>query len=177
MTNHLESLREDLDRINGNVNGLFAKVSKLEARLPEHDELEVSDVDTQAIAELQDRIGGLERQVAALRSLHDADLERKAYQDLTKQEKIQEIRLAPIREAAGMRTKKGSMDYQGVLFLFNGQPSTGHIYELMQLAGQADGFNYQEREENNRLTVDLRNVDAESKTLALGYKEPEETEA
>lgn len=72
-----------------------------------------SPVDTQVIEELQDRVDELERHVNALQTLHGADLGRKAYQELSEQENSQDIRLALIREAAGMRTKKGSMDFPG----------------------------------------------------------------
>lgn len=51
------------------------------------------------------------------------------------------------------------MDYQEIRWLFNGRPSTGHVYDLMDFAGQEDGFGYDRREgKNNRLTVDLDEV-------------------
>lgn len=62
MANRLKQLQEDLNRINGNVNGLYAKVSRLEARLPDEGEAGAVDGELQErVAELEDRIHEIDR--------------------------------------------------------------------------------------------------------------------
>ncbi|MFB6201579.1 MAG: hypothetical protein ABEI98_06180, partial [Halorhabdus sp.] len=119
------------------------------------------------------RIDDLEAEVEELRELieeHDrvvdTDLDGKSYEQLTRTDKVREIRRALVEEAAGSATNKASMEYQDVRWLFNGRPSTGHVYDLMAVAAQESGFHYQEREDDSRLVVDLSGVPTSLKTGA-----------
>lgn len=56
-------------------------------------------------------------------------------------------------------TGKAAVNYKEVYYLFDAQPSKGHVYDLMDLVAQKDGFSYDKRDEEvNRLTVDLDDV-------------------
>lgn len=57
--------------------------------------------------------------------------------------------------------------------LFGGKPSTGHCYDLMNLAADADDFEYQERsDDDNRLTADAAAVNDSAVLHAVNNGEP-----
>jgi hypothetical protein len=114
----------------------------------------------------------LGERLVALESAVDTDLDGKAYEELTRKDKVREIQTALINEAASSPTNKTAMDYQEIRWLFNARPSTGHVYDLMDFAGQEDGFDYQRRDgDNNRLTVDLDDVNEELRVHAANNRD------
>jgi hypothetical protein len=114
----------------------------------------------------------VQERLVALESTVDTDLDGKAYEELTRKDKVREIQTALINEAASSPTNKTAMDYQEIRWLFNARPSTGHVYDLMDFAGQENGFDYQHRDGgNNRLTVDLDDVNEELRVHAANNRD------
>lgn len=83
----------------------------------------------------------LQNRVAELEALVDPDPGATEYDQLTKDQKVHRIRTTLVETAA--RTNGGdAMKYKAVMTLFNGHPSPGHCYDLMERAAQLDGFHY-----------------------------------
>ncbi|SFK65987.1 hypothetical protein SAMN04487950_0443 [Halogranum rubrum] len=116
-------------------------------------------VDLQATNErLKERVAELEREVTP-------QLDAKSYMQLTRPEKVQRLREALATQAATRNNRKAQMDYKDVTWLFDGNPSPGHAYDLMELAGQAAGFVYDTPRSdsgNKRIRVDLDAVKDEA---------------
>lgn len=97
----------------------------------------------------------IDERLADIEAVVDTDLDAVAYQKMTKQDKVREIR-AYLYDL-GTRSAKGkaSMDYREVRAMFNGRPSPGHCYDLMKLAGGAEGFGYDDasREDRNKRII------------------------
>jgi len=104
------------------------------------------------------------RDVDELGAVIDTGAGQKTYEQMTRQGKVRQVQATLLEEAEGMPTGEAAMEHNDVKWLFNGHPSTGHVYDLMKYAGREDGFNYQEREENNRVTVDPNDVPEAVKT-------------
>jgi len=151
-----ERLSEELDRIGKELAQFRSRVYKLEQRV---DALEKDgvDVDNEDLEELRE-------DVDELRAVIDTGAGQKTYEQMTRQDKVRQVQARLVKEAEEMTTRKAAMEHNDVKWLFNGHPSTGHVYDLMKYVGQEDGFNYQEREENNRVTVDLNGVPDSVKT-------------
>lgn len=103
----------------------------------------------------------IDERLSEIEAVVDTDLDAVAYERMTKQDKVREIR-AYLYDL-GSRSAKGraSMDYREVRTLFNGRPSPGHCYDLMKLAGGAEGFEYDDasrEDRNKRITVETEAV-------------------
>lgn len=110
-------------------------------------------------AELWALVEQLSAEVSRLQEKLTPDVDGKEYEQLDRSEKVHQIRVAAVEDAQSSSTRKAALTYREVKMLFGGKPSTGHCYDLMQLAGDADGFAYDERNDHpNRLTVDLGGV-------------------
>lgn len=98
----------------------------------------------------------IQRQQEQIERLQAALPERQEYDQLDKQTKIGMVREHVVKRAQD-NAGKAKIDYQGVKWeVFDGEPSPYHCYELMEQAGTADGFDYQEpANENKRLTVNM----------------------
>lgn len=151
-----ERLDEELDRLGQEFAEFRSRLYEIEQRV---DDLEEGDADVDD-EELQD----LREDVDELRAVIDTGADQKAYEQMTRQDKVRQIQATLIEEAEGMQTGKAAMEYKDVKWLFNGHPGTGHVYDLMEYAAREDGFNYQEREQNNRVTVDMNDVPESVKT-------------
>jgi hypothetical protein len=88
-----------------------------------------------------DRVETLESRVAELEELVDPDPGGKDYDQLTKDQKVNRVRTALLEQAED-RNGKAKMNYKEVMWLFDGHPSPGHAYDLMERAGDLDGFTY-----------------------------------
>lgn len=100
----------------------------------EADILEATDAVLERMARMQERIDELERLV-------DPDPGTKDYESLTKAEKVRKVRSAVYRKAK-KQTGAAQMTYDEILALFENHPSPGHAYDLMERAGEMDGFEY-----------------------------------
>jgi hypothetical protein len=111
-----------------------------------------------------DRVESLENRVAELEELVDPDPGGKEYDQLTKDQKVHRVRTALVEQADDTRNGKAKMNYKEVMWLFDGHPSPGHAYDLMERAGELDGFAYDtaagEGEKRVRVDIDGVNDDA-----------------
>jgi cell division septum initiation protein DivIVA len=137
-----------------------AQLDDLEARF---------DALNRARLDLRDRVETLEaenerlrEQLADLRTVVDPDPADQDYEALDRSRKVHRVRRRLVEDAASSNGK-ASMDYTAVKWLFDGYPSDGHCYDLMQLAENLDGFRYQERDGgSNRVLVNLDAVNDET---------------
>jgi len=105
----------------------------------------------------------LRRQVADLKAEVDPDPGSKDYEQLTRAEKVRRIREQLVDIAESNHNEKAAMKYKEVMMLFDGHPSAGHCYDLMERAGELGGFAYNENAEGTkRVQVDLEAVKDES---------------
>lgn len=94
------------------------------------------------IAILEDENERLTERVAELEAQVDPDPHSKAYDDMSRGERIRKIRETLVEEAQRRHTGKAKMSYKDVLLLFDNHPSDGYAYKLMELAAKEGGFEY-----------------------------------
>lgn len=104
---------------------------------------EAEDYDTiiQAVHEIVDENQELRERVAELEELVDPDPGATEYSQLTKPQKVSRVRAALVEEAE-KRGGRAALHYDDVKWLFDGHPSAGHCYDLMERAAEMDGFAY-----------------------------------
>lgn len=123
------------------------------------------DLLNDAVEDLERENAELRRQVAALQSEVDPDPGSKEYSDLSRAEKVRQIRERLVDVAGANHNGTAAMKYKDVMWLFDGHPSAGHCYDLMERAGQLDGFDYSAAgggKGDKRVTVNLDAVKDES---------------
>jgi len=131
---------------------VFRLVEALQRKLNVRDE---------RINELESDVDRLNNRVVELENLVDPDPGHANYGNLGKDEKVWRVR-KKLAEMAATRNGKQAMSYRDVMMLFNGHPSAGHCYNLMERAGELDGFEYDANPEGEkRLTVNLDGVNDE----------------
>ena len=102
------------------------------------------------LEELKDRVETLEARVPEPSSLD--------YDQMDKHDRATVIQ-SRLEETARSTNGKASMGYKDVIATFNGEPSPGYAYDLMELAGQGEGFNYGEDPDGGkRLTFNVTEV-------------------
>lgn len=117
------------------------------------------------------RIEELEGTVERLQRVVDTDMDAKEYDQLTRQDKVREVRDTLVREAMDYGGK-ARLEYGEVRAIFGNRPSPGHTYNLMELAGEADGFRYDDAEDTpQRVTVELERVNEEAIVRAANKTE------
>lgn len=125
-----------------------------------------------------ERVERLEKRVADLEELVDPDPGGTDYQQLTKDQKVHRVRTALVEQATDTRNGKAQMKYGEVQWLFDGHPSAGHAYDLMELAAKLDGFYYDKAggdgEKRVRVNLDAVNDDA---LVHAANNDPTETPA
>lgn len=119
---------------------------------------------TEKMEELEYENQQLRERVAELEELVDPDPGGKEYDQLTKDQKVHRVRTALVEQATNNHNGKAKMNYKEVMWLFDGHPSAGHAYDLMERAGVLDGFAYDKAggdgEKRVRVNVDDVNDDA-----------------
>jgi len=150
-----EQVTEEVDRLSKELAQFRGQIYSLEEQTANADDGESVD---------QDIIEDLQEDIEELQHIVNVDLDGKSYEQLTRDDKIRETQATLLNEAVGRSTQKAAIDYSDVRFLFGGKPSTGHVYDLMQVAGQERGFDYQEPDKTNRLVVDASDVPEGVKT-------------
>jgi len=83
----------------------------------------------------------LRDRVAELEELVDPDPGGVAYEQLTRDQKVHRVRVTLLKQATAGKTPV--MKYDDVRWLFDGKPSPGHAYDLMELVAEADGYVYE----------------------------------
>jgi hypothetical protein len=107
-----------------------------------------------------DRLDEIEEQLDTLMSTVEPDPERTSYEQMTREQKVHKIRTTLLRQAADTNGR-AKMSYSEVKTLFDGHPSDGHAYDLMEYAGELDGYKY-ETSPNNRVIVKAEEVNDKS---------------
>jgi hypothetical protein len=106
----------------------------------------------------------LRQRVAELERYLDADLDGTPYNELTKEQKVYQVRQKLV-EIAEATDGTAALKYDDVRKHFGGKPSAGHCYNLMKHAGKLDGFEYDRAgggEGDLRVRVKLDAVNEES---------------
>jgi len=112
-----------------------------------------------------ERIDELEETVARLEEVVDPDPGSTEYEQLTKSQKVRQIRVALMEEARDNNRGVAQMKYKDVKWLFDNHPSPGHCYDLMERAADLDGFAYDEPSGgggDKRIRVDPDDVNDET---------------
>lgn len=122
---------------------------------PDPDEVNV----VQAAEIAVNRFNEMDERMAALEGATGINIENAEYKNLSRAAKLKEIREKLKSKAEQNTNSKAAMDYNDVIWLFDGHPSPGHASELVTKAGDSPGFNFQETEDrNNRVIVDLEKL-------------------
>lgn len=142
---------DDLERRLADLEGRVEALNRARVYLQERvDELKAENDD------LRDRLTDLEEII-------DPNPASRDYQELTREQKVHRIRRALIEQAASSQNGKAAMEYDDVVWLFDGNPSPGHAYDLMGLAGELDGFEFVDPEgRNKQVRADLAAVNDEA---------------
>jgi len=142
MTNDLEAVKNHVEALNRKLNSAVDRIQDLERENAE-----------------------LRRQVSELQSQVDPDPGSKEYADLSRAEKVRQVRERLVSVADSNHGGRAQMKYKDVMWLFDGHPSAGHCYDLMERAGELDGFAYDAAgggKGGKRIRVDLDAVKDES---------------
>lgn len=117
----------------------------------------------------------LRERVAELEELVDPDPGGKEYEQLTKDQKVHRVRVALLDQATGTNNGKAKMNYKEIMWLFDGHPSAGHAYDLMERAGQLDGFAYDSAggDGEKRVRVDAGDVNDDALVHAVNNDQPQ----
>lgn len=139
-----------------------ARVDDLEARMDafsnfkDHIKQRLEDLEQENIA-LRSENEDLRERLGKLESVVDTDFNEVGYERMERDEKVRYIRWK-IAQIARNTNGKAMMDYKDVMTLFDGKPSPGHTFDLMSEVANKEGFDFQERtDQNNRIVV---NTDA-----------------
>lgn len=135
------------------------------------DALQVAQRALQKVNDLEQRIDEqaeiIERQKERIVSVEARQEDTSEYATLDRDTKVGMVR-EHIVERAQNQHGKAAIDYNDVQWgVFDGEPSADHCYTLMQLAANADGFNFDNpKGQNKRLTV---NIDATNPVLCFSH--------
>jgi len=126
----------------------------------------------EAVDAAAERIDDLSERVAELEQVVDPDPGSQEYEQMTKAQKVHRIRVALLEQADN--GKIPSMKYKDVLWLFDGHPSAGHVYDLMERAADADGYHYDTNQnDEKRIRVEPDGVNDESIVHAVNNGQQE----
>lgn len=124
LTPDVQALRDELTRVDQNTNVAWTKIEQLVDRI---DELETTVENLQAAVEtLEDRA---------------PDPNQKQYQQMDRADKATVVR-SKLKDEATSTNGKAATTYKGVIRIFDGQPSAGHAYSIMETAAEVDGYEY-----------------------------------
>lgn len=142
-----DDVRILLERLNGEVGALKRKTFALEERA----------------RDLEAENDQLREELAELREVVNPDPARTDYDSLSKDQKVYRVRRFLVEQAASSATGKSQLSYREVLTLFDGHPSAGHAYDLMDAAANLDGFAYGKNADGEkRVRVELDAVNDET---------------
>lgn len=106
------------------------------------------------------QIDDLEQRLSELERLVEPDPGQTDYETLTKAQKVYRVRKALVETAANTNGRD-AMKYKAVIRLFDGHPSPGHAYTLMENSADLDGFAYDTangKDGEKRIRVKLEDV-------------------
>jgi len=107
--------------------------------------------DRQRIAQLEETIAELEARIEQLedRAPHPRE---KAYQQMDRSDKATVIQ-TKLKQEAQATNGRASVYYDDVVRMFDGQPSAGHAYDLLELAAEESGFRYEQDQEGKKRLI------------------------
>lgn len=106
----------------------------------------------------------LKDRVAELEDLVDPDPGATDYHSLTKEQKVRRIRKTLVENAMAT-SGTDSMMYKSVMTLFDGHPSAGHCYNLMERAAELEGFQYDQAGGSGQKRVRVNVTDVKDEAL------------
>lgn len=114
--------------------------------------------------------------LATLEAVVETDPTALDYEQMTKEDKVRRVRQHLVEEARGTGRGRAAMNYNEVKWLFDGQISPGHCYNLMEHAGDMSGFEYEtfEGDRQHRVTVNTGRVNADAGFHSLNKASTEE---
>lgn len=104
------------------------------------------------IDELERTVGDLQEQVSGLQRLVDPDPGAVEYDQMNRQEKVYQVRKKLV-ELAANTDGTAAYKYRDVMRTFDGHPSAGHCYDLMERAGELEGFAYEENPDGDKRVI------------------------
>lgn len=115
------------------------------------------------ISELEAENEQLREELTELHEIVNPDPGSTEYESLSKPQKVHRVRKYLVEQAASQATGKSQLVYREVITLFDGHPSPGHAYDLMEAAGALEGFDYgEDAGGTKRVTVNLDGVNDET---------------
>lgn len=93
--------------------------------------------------DVEDQLEDAQRRLAELEEVVDPDPGSTEYANLTKAQKVFRVRKVLLRMALSSNGRS-KMHYDEVRALFDGHASPGHCYDLMERAGEMEGYGYDE---------------------------------
>lgn len=143
-----QSLEDEVAALRQDMQGLIQQHQNALGRITELEE---------QLAEYEDERERLVFRVGKLESILPDESD--PYEDLSREERVMRVQNY-VMERAWSSNGRFQIDYNDVLALFNDKPSAGYCYKLMKLAGQEDGFSYDDSD-GKRLRVNLENVNGD----------------
>lgn len=162
----LEELRRENERLRARLDGQRRQLDIIIEAIAGPDELLDGMQDSTDRLEssggeenILDRLGAIENRLFDIEGTVRPDPDGMDYEEMNRQDKARFIRQALLDDARknGGRAK---LNYREVRQRLDGKPSPGHAYDLMELAGEPDGFDYGTGGPNGekRVTVDIQSV-------------------
>lgn len=112
---------------------------------------------------LEDENERLSERLSEIEAIVDPDPGQVQYDQLSSDQKVRKIREKLVNLASNT-DGRGSLGYKDVMQLFDGHPSAGHCYDLMERAATSDGFSYNHAgngKGQKRIRVDVAAVNDE----------------
>lgn len=145
---------DDIEDVQSYLQDLTARVDALNrARISQRDRVEDLEAENQE----------LRSELAELREIVNPDPGSTEYDALSKPQKVHRVRRYLVEQAATSATNRSSLTYKEVIALFDGYPSPGHAYDLMEVAENLDGFQYTENADGQKqIRVNVEAVNDET---------------
>lgn len=126
------------------------------------------------IDEVEQELESLHETVAELSEVVNPDPGKKTYEELTKEQKVHKVRKKLLSLAINSNGR-AAMKYRDVKRLFDGHPSNGHCYDLMERAGEMEGFEYDTNADDER-RIRVESAAVKDETLVHAVKKDISTE-
>jgi len=123
------------------VRKVIYRLSELDGEEADADEMDILEAANKAlenVADLQARVETLEVKFEELDERAPSP-DRKAYDQMDRADKATVVR-SKLRSEAEATNGTASMQYKDVVRTFDGNPSAGHAYDIMETAAKGDGY-------------------------------------
>jgi len=124
------------------------------------DLLDAANATLENVEQLQRRVTELEAKVDAMNERVPSP-DQKAYEEMNKADKATVVR-SKLKQEAEATNGRAAVTYKDVIRMFDGAPSAGHAYDIMDAAGETEGFDMGKSPDGTkRLTCNLRKLQRE----------------